>query len=198
MYQQQSFEVNTSKFEFKLSLEHFTSCCSVFSVEDLISLTETVAQSLAQGDVAVDLFNKMFTNLSMHGPQLEIYSKEILDRCFIVYRNASQDDRLKISIRLNLLNLIELRANSWMLSDGLNTYYKQKAATNNEVSKVSLHQEKRLRFYCFFQPDNDLNLLGTSPSVNMGMAALVGQTLLPGEIVKNSGKFTKPTKIPGK
>lgn len=97
---------------------------------------EAVAQSLAQGDVSVDLFNKMFTTLSLHGPQLEIYSKEILDRCFIVYRNASQDDRLKISIRLNLLNLIELRANSWQLSDGLNTYYKQKAATNVEVSEI--------------------------------------------------------------
>lgn len=32
----------------------------------------------------------------------------------------------------------------------------------------------------------------------MGMTALIGQTLLPGEIVKNSGKFSKPTKIPGK
>ena len=40
-------------------------------------------------------------------------------------------------------------------------------------------------------------MLGTSPSVNMGMAS-VGQSLLPGEIVKNSGKFSKPTKIPGK
>lgn len=39
-------------------------------------------------------------------------------------------------------------------------------------------------------------MLGTSPSI-MGMAA-VGQSLLPGEIVKNSGKFSKPTKIPGK
>lgn len=95
---------------------------------------ETVAQSLSLGDVSVDLFNKMFTNLSMFGPQLEIYSKEILDRCFIIYRNASQDDRLKITIRLNLLNLIELRANSWQLSEGLNTYYKHKAATNVEVS----------------------------------------------------------------
>lgn len=33
--------------------------------------------------------------------------------------------------------------------------------------------------------------------MNMGMAP-VGQSLLPGEIVKNSGKFSKPTKIPGK
>lgn len=37
-------------------------------------------------------------------------------------------------------------------------------------------------------------MLGTSASVNMtGL-----NSLLPGEIVKNSGKFTKPTKIPGK
>lgn len=91
----------------------------------------------------------MFSSLSLHGPQLEIYSKEILDRCFIVYRNASQDDRLKISIRLNLLNLIELRANSWIGSDGLNTYYKQKAATNSEVSVTTfnIHLEDNFVFF---------------------------------------------------
>lgn len=100
-------------------------------------MSETVAASLTQGDVSVDLFNKMFQNLSMHGNQLETISKEILDRCFIAFRNASQDDRLKISIRLNLLNLIELRANGWQLSDGLQTYYKQKA-TNVEVSSMTL------------------------------------------------------------
>jgi hypothetical protein len=33
-------------------------------------------------------------------------------------------------------------------------------------------------------------VLGTSPSS--------GQILAPGELVKNSGKFSKPTKIPGK
>lgn len=119
-------------------------------VEDLISLIETVAQSLSQGDVSLDLFNKMFSSLSIHGPQLEIYSKEILDRCFNVYRNASQDDRLKISIRLNLLNLIELRAKSWVLSDGLNTYYKQKAATNAEVSYTEMCDDKNTRNLTFF------------------------------------------------
>lgn len=88
-----------------------------------------MAQSLDQGDVSFDLLNKMFINLQMHGPQLEIYSKEILDRSFNVFRNASQDDRLKISVRLNLLNLIELRANSWINKSA--DYYKSKA---NEVS----------------------------------------------------------------
>jgi hypothetical protein len=42
-----------------------------------------------------------------------------------------------------------------------------------------------------------LNLLGTSPSMGMGMMSM-GQSLQPGEVVKNSGKFSKPTKIPGK
>lgn len=121
-----------------------------FLVEDLIALIETVAQSLAQGDVSIDLFNKMFTHLSLHGPQLEIYSKEILDRSFIVFRNASQDDRLKISIRLNLLNMIELRANSWQISDGLNTYYKQKAATNVEVRICHLSQINFLLIFHLF------------------------------------------------
>lgn len=144
------------------------------TIEDLISLIENIAQSLTQGDVSVDLFNRMFSSLSLHGTQLEVYSKEILDRCFIIFRNASQDDRLKISIRLNLLNLIELRANSWHLSDGLNSYYKQKAATNVEA-------------------DNEL---GTSSLLNMGMP--ISLSLSPGELVKNSGKFSKPTKIPGK
>lgn len=108
------------------------------TVEDLIALIEAVAQSLAQGDVGIDLFNKMFSHVSLYGPQLEIYSKEILDRSFIAFRNASQDDRLKISVRLNLLNLIELRANSWQISDGLSSYYKQKAANSVEVRWIYL------------------------------------------------------------
>lgn len=194
MYQQQqSFEVNSSKIRADCVLRG-PKIFLLVSVEDLIALIETVAQSLDHGDVSVDLFNKMFSSLSLYGQQLEIYSKEILDRCFIVYRNASQDDRLKISIRLNLLNLIELRANSWQLSDGLNTYYKSKAATNVEVRKfLQIHRSISSNS---LQPDHDLGMLGTSPS-NMGMAA-VGQSLAPGEIVKNSGKFAKPTKIPGK
>lgn len=40
----------------------------------------------------------------------------------------------------------------------------------------------------------ELTMLSSSPSVGI----TTGQSLLPGEIVKNSGKFSKPTKIPGK
>jgi hypothetical protein len=146
---QQNIEITSSK------LHNFLSACLLFfflfvlkyqffrtlsifhflSVEDLIAITEAVAMSLNQGDVSIDLFNKMFQSLVMHGQQLEIYSKEILDRCFNVFRNASQDDRLKISIRLNLLNLIELRANSWV-GNKCADYYKSKA--QSEVTFIPI------------------------------------------------------------
>jgi len=43
-----------------------------------------------------------------------------------------------------------------------------------------------------------MNMLSTSPSAFGAHMAAMNQTLAPGEIVKNSGKFAKPTKIPGK
>lgn len=76
----------------------------------------------------------LLSNLRMMGPQMEIFSKDTLDRAFVTFRNASQDERLNIMTRLNLLELIELRAKSWQNSDGTNSYYKHKA-TNVEVSE---------------------------------------------------------------
>ena len=99
----------------------------------MISLTENVASALTNGNVTAELINNLSANLCVHGPQLEIISKESLDRAFIIFRNASQDDRLKITVRLTLLQLIELRANGWHISNGLNTYYKHRAS-NVEVS----------------------------------------------------------------
>uniref|UniRef100_A0A1B0GJB7 K Homology domain-containing protein n=2 Tax=Lutzomyia longipalpis TaxID=7200 RepID=A0A1B0GJB7_LUTLO len=125
--------------------------------------------------------NTLLSNLRIYGPQLEALSKDVLDKAFVTFRNASQDGRLNIMTRLNLLELIELRAKSWQISDEVNTYYKHKA-TNVEPA--------------FIPSASDLTLLSTSPT------ELMGQTqpaiLAPGELLRNSGKFTKPTKIPGK
>uniref|UniRef100_A0AAG5D7X6 K Homology domain-containing protein n=1 Tax=Anopheles atroparvus TaxID=41427 RepID=A0AAG5D7X6_ANOAO len=147
----------------------------VQSIEELITLTENVADSLANGCNNADGMNALLANLRLHGPQLENVSKDTLDRAFVIFRNASQDERLNIMTRLNLLELIELRAKSWQVSDGINTYYKHKA-TNVEPDILA-----------------DPNLLGTSPPLGQAVPALA-----PGELIRTSGKFPKPTKIPGK
>lgn len=80
----------------------------------------------------------LLTNLRNHGNQLEALSKDTLDRSFVTFRNASQDERLNIMTRLHLLELIELRAKSWLNSDGVNSYYKHKA-TNVEVNILFIY-----------------------------------------------------------
>uniref|UniRef100_A0A182LTU2 K Homology domain-containing protein n=1 Tax=Anopheles culicifacies TaxID=139723 RepID=A0A182LTU2_9DIPT len=154
----------------------------VQSIEELITLTENVAASLANGCNNADGVNALLANLRLHGPQLENVSKDTLDRALVIFRNASQDERLNIMTRLNLLQLIELRAKSWQVSDGANTYYKHKA-TNVEVRIDTM------------TPDilADPNLLGSSPPMGQAVPALA-----PGELIRTSGKFPKPTKIPGK
>lgn len=151
----------------------------VQSIEELITLTENVAASLANGCNNADGMNALLANLRLHGPQLENISKDTLDRAFVIFRNASQDERLNIMTRLNLLELIELRAKSWQVSDGTNTYYKHKA-TNVEPDAIG-----------------DPSLLSTSPP-GLSLGQQVIPSLNPGELIRTSGKFPKPTKIPGK
>ncbi|CAD7080085.1 unnamed protein product [Hermetia illucens] len=160
-------------------------------IEELIQLVETVAMTLASGISNPESMAILISNLRINGPQLETIAKDTLDRAFVTFRNASQDERLNIMTRLNLLELIELRAKSWQ-DDGINMYYKQKA---NNV-----------------EPDNGSNvtaglidqstLISTSPTsmagLSMGQASLTTQILGPGEVIRASGKFSKPTKIPGK
>lgn len=104
----------------------------VVAVDELIQLTENVAATMAVGTNDPESMSVLLHNLRIHGPQLESLSKDTLDRAFVTFRNASQDERLNIMTRLNLLELVELRAKSWLNSDGSKTYYKHKA-NNVEV-----------------------------------------------------------------
>lgn len=122
-------------------------------VEELITIIENVADSVSIGQCNLDSMSMLLSNLKHHGPHLEEYSKSTLDQgrkklfhflnfstllyffknktrlvAYVKFRNASQDERLSIITRMNLLELIELRAKGWQVSDGLNTYYKHKVS----------------------------------------------------------------------
>lgn len=65
--------------------------------------------------------------MKVYGACLEVLCKEQLDRAFVVFRNSSQDEeKLDYHSRLHLLELIELRANQWKVTDVMNSYYKKK------------------------------------------------------------------------
>ncbi|XP_017006799.2 eukaryotic translation initiation factor 4E-binding protein Mextli isoform X3 [Drosophila takahashii] len=196
---------------------------SYLVIEELIQLIDSVAVGLQSCNTTPDSITLLLHNLRVHGPQLEAVSKDTLDRAFVVFRNASQDERLNITTRLKLLELIELRAKSWDNDDTI-AYYKSK----QQISNVELPTE--YQYDAGVQP----GAFSTSPTfgvsggvggVNVGAAAAAAAVfnaasaaaaaqaaaiaavgspnqqhmlLPPGEVIRNSGKFPKPTKIPGK
>ncbi|XP_011175334.1 eukaryotic translation initiation factor 4E-binding protein Mextli isoform X7 [Solenopsis invicta] len=169
----------------KLNQRNSTVDGRITTVEDIVSLIDNVAMQLTNGfhDRTLQMnVISMCSHLKLYANQLEAIYKDQLDRAFVAIRNGSQDDRLDLTTRVHLLELIELRAKQWRHTDSMDVYYMQKLShLDNQTEMV---------------PDVPTNSL-SSPLLTM-TSPTSAPILGPGEVIKNSGKFAKPTRIPGK
>lgn len=128
--------------------------------EELILLIENVATTLINGAINAEHLSMLTYNLRIHGPRLEEIAKDTLDRTFVVLRNSSQDERLSIMTRLNLLELIELRAKHWQVSNDINSYYHQSKGSSNKVEVSSIffvRGPREITFPCKFDSLTEFN-----------------------------------------
>uniref|UniRef100_T1J289 K Homology domain-containing protein n=1 Tax=Strigamia maritima TaxID=126957 RepID=T1J289_STRMM len=140
----------------------------------------------------------MHLHLKSNGIQLETKFKDQLDRYFIVFRNASRDNRLDKLSKLRLLEIIELRASGWRYNENVINYYKIKYQECDGLSEVN----NTINYSSSPSTPSTITPINI-PSVLLPLNANVPQVqlsscLTPGEVIKCSGKFAKPTKIPGK
>ncbi|XP_019763413.1 eukaryotic translation initiation factor 4E-binding protein Mextli isoform X2 [Dendroctonus ponderosae] len=153
------------------------------AVEGVLQAVDQVAALLAsnlQDFNYKDSIINLCQHLKVYGAYLEILYKEQLDHAFKIFRDKAQDNiRVDMLSRLHLLELIELRAKGWKGTDGMNMYYKKKL---NQCSQVDLSDTISLS-----DSMSSILTLNSSPPL-----------LGPGEVIKPSGKFNKPTRIPGK
>ncbi|XP_018326887.1 eukaryotic translation initiation factor 4E-binding protein Mextli isoform X2 [Agrilus planipennis] len=156
----------------------------VFStVENVMQAVDQVAALLASSHVNPNISYKeniinLCQHLKVYGAYLELLYQDQMNRAFVIFRNSSQDDeRLDYLSRLHLLELIELRAKGWKGTDIMNQYYRKKA---NQCVQIEASE--------------------TASSLSESITSLTATTSLlgPGEVIKSSGKFVKPTRIPGK
>ncbi|XP_046746976.1 eukaryotic translation initiation factor 4E-binding protein Mextli isoform X1 [Diprion similis] len=166
---------------------HTTVDGRITTVEEIVSLIDNVAIHLSNGYFDRTLQMNVITmcnHLKLHAHQLEAIYKDQLDRAFVAIRNGSQDERLDVTTRVHLLELIELRAKQWRHTDAMDSYYCHKLSHLDSQGDVPL------------TPDTPTNLLTSNL---MPMPSPTAPPILgPGEVIKNSGKFSKPTRIPGK
>ncbi|XP_011297955.1 uncharacterized protein mxt isoform X2 [Fopius arisanus] len=169
----------------KIQQRHSTIDGRITTAEDLVSLIDNVVSHLTNGFHDPSLQTNIVTmcNALKHcAPQLEAVYKDQLDRAFVAIRNGSQDEKLDLTTRVHLLELIELRAKQWRHNDSMDAYYIQKLANLD---------------------DSDIGILDTptTPTASgvIGLASPQTPPILNiSDVMKNSGKFIKPTRIPGK
>ncbi|XP_069977207.1 eukaryotic translation initiation factor 4E-binding protein Mextli isoform X9 [Penaeus vannamei] len=188
------------------------------SMENVLSDMDLVAQYLNSGTYDRSVYPTIAAlceNLKMFGPQLENVYKDQLDKCYISLRNGCRDDRLNLAARYRLLEVIELRAMHWQPNENLINYYKQKlvqieaeeAALEDQqgdlsgqttpstiMTPTSTSQMMIPGLQPYQQPIYNQQQQQQVPAQHPPTPTLLG----PGEIIRNSGKFAKPTRIPGK
>ncbi|KAJ8670562.1 hypothetical protein QAD02_001821 [Eretmocerus hayati] len=157
----------------------------ITTIDDIVSLIDNVAMNLNNGYFDQLLQSNVITmcnHLKLYSKQLESLYKDQLDRAFVAIRNGSQDKRLDMTTRIHLLELIELRAKQWQHNDSMNAYYSHKLshAVDDQVELLT--------------PETPTNLLTPVLTPSSASPPLLG----PGEVIRDSGKFAKPTRIQGK
>ncbi|XP_035205036.1 eukaryotic translation initiation factor 4E-binding protein Mextli-like, partial [Stegodyphus dumicola] len=151
---------------------------------DLEALNVSISNCNFDEFTAADV-STMCAILKKRGEELDSSHKDAVDRYFSTLRNAAREDRLDIISRLKLLEVIEIRAMGWKTNENLTNYY------NSKIQELE-------------QGIDHLHMSGsTSPSIsyplqNQNLSVTSGMPLAPGEIIRSSGKFAKPTKIAGK
>ncbi|XP_073988606.1 eukaryotic translation initiation factor mextil isoform X2 [Rhodnius prolixus] len=145
---------------------------SVASVEDILLLLDAVSSAISRKSLSDEIAyytSTLLSKMKIFGQRLEESYKDKLDKAFGHFRNGSKDDGVDFGVRITLLNLIELRAMQWTVCASVNAYY---------LTRCSI------------------------PEVNDGFDASpvsnAATILSPGEIIKSSGKYSSPTKVPGK
>ena len=168
-----------------------------------MQLLEQVTSSLGskkydKSDLA--LIIRLNASLKTHGQHMEMFHRELLDKAQVALRNACKDTTLDIVARLHLLEIIELRAMKWVLTDNVINYYKQKLSMVDCDDPDSLANN-------FKRPLN-VNAPLFTPQGTMGNGGNILDQLLPhqnvsslipsGGIMMSSGKYSGPTQPHGK
>ena len=102
------------------------------SVEEVVQLMEQVTSSLGSKNYdksVLSLIIRLNASLKAHGNHMEMFHRELLDKAQVALCNACKDTTLNIVAQLHLLEIIELPAMKWILSESVINYYEQKLST---------------------------------------------------------------------
>uniref|UniRef100_A0A131XEZ5 Putative transcription factor btd n=1 Tax=Hyalomma excavatum TaxID=257692 RepID=A0A131XEZ5_9ACAR len=164
--------------------------------EEVLNELETLHVSLTNGNydsTVLVLIANVCELLKLKGASVDSSFTDQMNCYFVTLRNASRDDKLDVVGRLRLLEVIELRASGWKNID-LIDYYRNKLA-DLEQPQLYQQQQQQQQQHQQQQQQQTQQQHSMAPA---GPATSPPLSLQPTEVLKSSGKFGKPAKIPGR
>ncbi|KAL7648179.1 UNVERIFIED_CONTAM: hypothetical protein RMT77_000082 [Armadillidium vulgare] len=196
---------------------------AVLSEMDLV--TQKLNSNIFDQSIFVQI-TSLCENLKIFGSQIESVYKDQLDRCYVALRNGCRDDNLPLMSRYRLLEVIELRAMNWQPNENHINYYQQKLAqieaeemcyedpNENEITNCAnpigimtpTTPNSSHIFPGQYPPPTfptqqvpPLRLAAPQPQQTQPHVVPAAAPILnPGELLKSSGKFSSPVRVPGK
>lgn len=110
-------------------IEAFPSQGDATNDEDVMDTLERLHISVNNGNLDGSTRSQIVrvcNLLKSKGALIESSFREELDCYFVTLRNASRDEKLDVTSRLRLLEVIELRASNWKCNENRTEYYRNK------------------------------------------------------------------------
>ena len=177
------------------------------NLEELVVTMENICRHLVNKNyslVVVSALQGLCNSLHLYGVQLDTLYKDQLDKLMVVFRTTARDEDLDLVSRVQILHIIELRAACWNTNDNMVAYYKQKLSHLDKMRDSPQVIIIPLRSILFIYPPPLCQIQTAPVSLNANApdftpySGSLSSLLLPGEVVGSSGKFSQPTRIPGK
>jgi len=216
-YSLQSFSSDFSK---PRSSGDFQTSSHVGGATQVLELYGKVAKDLRDQRYSRETVGRIVAlnrGLKTFGPQLEASHKDVLDRYQVFLRNACRDGTLDLVARLQLLEIIELRAMKWKANDNVTNYYRNKMLQVEQCEPDYFHNGPAAAAGEDVKNGGHLNANATEfrpvvdsakfcASATASLASMLAveppppavPSVPPGRVMVSSGKYDKPTRIPGK
>ena len=111
---------------------------SNISVPSVISSIDQLLPLLACGPYSSSTLSKLANicvDIKAVGPLLDSYDKDKMDTLHTLLTKICQDSQLDVLLRLQVLEVIELRTLGWVRSEAVDNYYQERFAQFGETRK---------------------------------------------------------------
>jgi len=199
----------------------FQSASVASGANEVIQLYGKVAKDLRDRRYNHDVVRRIVAlnrGLKTFGPQLEATNKDALDKYQVFLRSACRDGTLDLVARLQLLEIIELRAMKWKPNDNVTNYYRNKMLQVEQCDPDYFHGGPNLEEGSFKQqqqqpllnanaaefrmpsaagpPPLDSAKFCASATASLASMLAVEPAVPPGRVMVT--KYDKPVRLPGK